>query len=77
MACKYCEEWSGTFLFNNRNRIGKKSSGYPGIRVEIDRATSTMCIGGSADTYEPSWMECEIDINYCPKCGEKLREEKE
>ena len=75
MSCKYCAEWPSVDLFNNRDKLGKKSSGYPGIRVCIYPSESAMYVGASADVYEPSWVEAEFLINFCPMCGERLREE--
>lgn len=75
MACKHCTEWSNVPIFNNRNKLSYKKGGYPGIEVEIDPVEATMYIGACPDTYEPGWVEAEIPINYCPMCGEKLREE--
>ena len=74
--CNYCSIYPNNDLFNNRDKLGKKSSGYPGIEVTIDPVRSTLYIGGCADVYEPSWIEAEFEINFCPMCGRDLREDR-
>lgn len=74
MTCEYCVVGMTRMLFNNRDRLSYKKDAYPGIEAEIDAINSTIWIGACADTYEPAWVEAEIPINFCPICGEQLRE---
>lgn len=76
MACEYCVAGMTRMLFNNRDKLSNKRDIYPGIEAEIDSIRSTIWIGACPNTYEPGWVEAEIPINFCPMCGEKLREEK-
>lgn len=75
MSCKYCTEWPSVDLFNNRDKLGKKSSDYPGVMVTVDSNERKMYVGASADVYEPNWVEAEFPINFCPMCGDRLGEE--
>ena len=73
--CKYCNEWPTAELFNNCTKLSKKRDCYPGINVEIMQKDSTLHIGACPDTYEPGWIEAFVDINYCPMCGRKLKDD--
>ena len=75
MACKHCDDWPTVPIFYSRDKLSLKRDIHPGIQVEIDPYDATMWIGACPDTYEPGWLEAEIPINFCPMCGEKLREE--
>lgn len=75
MACKYCMQWPNEFIFNNRDKRGLNTDGYPGIQVDIMEGEPKMRIGACPDTYEVGWIEAEFEINFCPMCGEDLREE--
>ena len=74
--CEYCQGWDAIELINTMNTISYKTEKYPGIRIEID-VDGTMNIYSVADTYEPSFMEETLKINFCPMCGRDLREESE
>lgn len=72
--CKYCEResYEEKYIYDDRKWSRKTHSDF-GIRVYIEN--NKLNIGASADTYEPGYVECEIDINYCPMCGKNLKEE--
>ena len=75
MACKYCDWFSDDHeeLVNTRTKLSKKTDKYPGIYACIDREAN-LYIEAVADTYEPSYLEHSIKINFCPMCGRELRE---
>lgn len=72
MACRYCR--GEVYLTDSRSgRYSNKGEFTHGIRVDI--CDGELGIEAVADTYEPNYQEESIEINYCPMCGEKLREE--
>jgi hypothetical protein len=78
MACEYCRsaEWYlneyPKELMSLDEKMSLKGDFYPGIRLVIDGAT--LHAQAIADVYEPSYMEKEIKINFCPVCGRMLKE---
>lgn len=68
MSCPYCTE--SKHLLERSEHMSFKGDFFPGIDVFIDN--SIVYIEVAPDTYEPSFMEREFKINYCPMCGEKL-----
>lgn len=68
MACIYCEGNSN--LISRSERLSLKSDFYPGIDVGIDG--NELFVEGSADTYEPNYIEESIRIKFCPMCGRQL-----
>lgn len=70
--CTYCGPQEA-YMFNNRDKLGRKSDRYPGIHVYYDFSDEVLRIGACADTYETSWVEAEFKINFCPMCGRDLR----
>lgn len=68
--CKYCSGEKS--LRCTRGRLSSKGDFAPGIEVFVERGM--LYITAVADVYEPNYMEEEIEINYCPKCGRDLKE---
>lgn len=74
-GCKYCIGDS-VELIDTRTKLSLKTEmTIPGIEVLIDGGE--LNVTAVADTYEPSYQEESIPINFCPICGCKLREVKE
>ena len=68
MSCEYCR---GTrCLICNRDRLSKKGDFYPGISAELK--DDQLWIEAVSDTYEPSYQDALIKINFCPMCGDEL-----
>lgn len=66
--CKYCITYED--IYNDYKYSNKKEDSMYGISVHIEN--NIMMIDASGDTYESSYVEAEIKINYCPMCGRKL-----
>lgn len=72
MSCRYCR--GEVYLIDERSGCySNKGDFCHGIRVNI--CEGELGIEAVADTHEPNYQETDIQINYCPMCGEKLREE--
>ena len=72
MSCRYCK--GEVYLIDHRSgRYSNKGEFTYGIRVDI--CDGELGIEAVADTHEPNYQEDYIQINYCPMCGEKLRED--
>ena len=71
MACKYCKEDEP--LHDLKPELSHKGEFYPGISVTVDG--DRLYVTAIADTYEPSFQEVEVGINFCPMCGERLSKE--
>lgn len=77
MACEYCKDCEEYFdiypkeLMSLNEKMSPKGDFYPGIRLSIDG--DTLRAQAIADVYEPSFMEKEIKINFCPMCGQQLK----
>lgn len=71
MSCKYCNRTES--IVCSRTQISCKGAHLPGIDVFID--DDEMSIIAVSDTYEPSYQEECVNINFCPMCGEKLKKE--
>lgn len=70
--CVYC--CGDRYLIDRfENKLSMKLDAYPGISAFIDG--SRLEIESVADTYEPSYEEVGIPINYCPMCGDSLNKE--
>lgn len=67
MKCEYCE--GNKFIYDSM-KLGTKNDSYCGIDVYINN--NKLNIDASTDTYEPNYIEVEVEINYCPMCGRKL-----
>lgn len=67
-SCVYCN--CDRIIVNRSDRLSLKRDFYPGLDVFIDR--DVLYIEGSADTYEPNYIEVSVKINFCPMCGRKL-----
>lgn len=67
MVCKYCKK--GALLAERK--LYEDHEGFVGIEVYIEG--NTMYVDASSDKYEPNFMECEFEINFCPVCGSKLK----
>lgn len=67
MKCEYCEE--NKYIYDGME-LSTKDDGYCGIDAYMNN--NKLNIDASADTYEPNYIEAEIEINYCPMCGRKL-----
>ena len=67
-SCPYCR--GEKTLISRSSKLSLKRDFYPGIElwVEADR----IYIEAAPDTYEPSFMEDEVKINFCPICGREL-----
>ena len=72
-VCEFCRNdgWSeNENLINPSSHLSSKGDFYSGFTVYVDG--DSLSIRAVADTYEPSYMEDEIKINFCPMCGRKL-----
>ena len=76
-VCKYCIDEGGEFVFiiDTRTEMSFKHGGYPGISAYIHNGR--LEVEAAGDTYEPSFEEASVKINYCPICGRKLGVEDE
>ena len=74
-GCEYCREWDSKDLINTMTKMSYKRDNYPGICVRVDG--NELEVASLADTYEPSWQDVTIKINFCPICGRDLREEED
>ena len=70
MACDYCKGMK--CLITRSEHLSLKQDAYTGIEVCVDG--NELDIDCVADTYEPNFTEIQIPINFCPMCGERLRE---
>jgi hypothetical protein len=68
--CEYCRCWDTKFLLERSEKLSFKRDAYPGISLCIDN--DCLEVDACPDTYEPSFMEASVKINYCPMCGRKL-----
>lgn len=73
MSCEYCK--GERPLLERINKLSTKGDFYPGIAVDIYE--NRLCIDAVADTYEPNYLEEDIEIKFCPMCGDSLTEEEE
>jgi len=67
--CKYCDDNNDVYLYDDC-KYSLKADCETGIIAYVLR--NELLINSRADTYEPSYMEAETKINYCPMCGRKL-----
>lgn len=69
--CEYCKGHNNRCLSMRQRSLGqKRPESYVGFDVYVEAAI--LQIATVADTYEPSYMEKGIKINYCPMCGRDL-----
>lgn len=70
-GCRYCRENTPDDLVSRSEEISRKGDFYPGMDVYI--SGRELCIECTPDTYEPSYMDAYIFIDYCPMCGRRLK----
>lgn len=76
MSCEYCKDCEEYLYIDQKElmsldeKMSLKRDIYPGIRLTIDG--DMLRAQAIADTYEPSYIEKEIKINFCPMCGQYL-----
>lgn len=66
--CEYCND--NKLIYDGMVFSRKSEDGYSGIDILVE--DNKLCVTASADTYEPNYLEAEVEINYCPMCGKKL-----
>ena len=62
--CKYCDE--GKPLYNDWHD-SQHNEGCSGADAKI--SGDRLVFNGADDIKETNFIECEIDIYYCPMCG--------
>lgn len=67
--CKYCDDNECEEIYSDI-KLGSKKDCNVGIDIYIQQ--NNLYVESSADTYEPSYNEAKVEINYCPMCGRKL-----
>lgn len=72
MSCDFCKLVNGEWMIDQRNKMSLKGDFYPGIQAYIYGKELNIV----ADTYEPNFMEANIEIRFCPMCGQKLSDRK-
>ena len=70
MSCDYCN--GKKCIIDTRTIMSNKGDYYPGISVSLDMP-GELCVDALPDTYEPSYLDASVFINYCPMCGEKFK----
>lgn len=67
--CKYCDDNNDVYLHDDC-KYSLKADCETGIVAYVFQ--NKLYINSCADTHEPSYMEADVEINYCPMCGRKL-----
>ena len=70
MACEYCTG-DKYLIERDKTTMSLKRDTYPGIEICIDGGV--LSINYIADAYEANFTEEEIPINFCPVCGDRVR----
>lgn len=69
--CDYCRY--DVPILDTGIDLSRKGDFYPGITVGIE--DGKLWVISTADTYEPSYQEESVKINFCPMCGRELEKE--
>lgn len=73
-VCNYCQRgYQNDYLINTATKMSKKRDFYPGIEMVIE--DGVLWVNAIPDTYEPSYQEEFVKINFCPMCGRELEKE--
>lgn len=69
--CDYCS--GAKYIIEREGHLSRRGDFYPGLDVGI--YGDILFVEGTADTYEPNYIEIGAKIKFCPMCGMSLEME--